>query len=289
MNNKKFLSACSIIVLALSSPALAQAPLPGPLNQYVSDVQKAPNDTALREKIIKHVRTMKSAPRIPEEARRFMARGKAAFKGAREAEDFGDAAREFENALLAAPWLADGYYNLGITQDKSGQYAAAIESLRLYLLAAPDAPDIEQTKELIYEIEYRMEVKAKESSAEARANRERETSKAFLRSLDGGIFSGNLDVGCYGERHTVSIQGDYFVFRSRVYRSTCPDEPHTQVGYEDKPWRGKIGIIGPRHFSVESTLPWQCNEFEVSEDGREMRLYSGNHLQFGSNPFYRER
>lgn len=37
------------------------------LNQYISELQKNPNDNALREKIIRHVQTMKPAPAIPEE------------------------------------------------------------------------------------------------------------------------------------------------------------------------------------------------------------------------------
>ena len=38
------------------------------LNQYIADLQKNPGDYALREKIIRHVQTMKPAPPIPAEA-----------------------------------------------------------------------------------------------------------------------------------------------------------------------------------------------------------------------------
>ncbi len=76
------------------------------------------------------------------------------------------------------PWLAEAYNNLGVAQDKAGLYGPAIQSLKLYLLAAPDASDAKPVKNLIYEIEYRQEkaakeaeVKARESSAEALAEK----------------------------------------------------------------------------------------------------------------------
>jgi tetratricopeptide (TPR) repeat protein len=148
-------------------PVQAQSPQQT-LNQYVADLQKNPNDYALREKIIKHVQAMKPAPAVPEEAKRYLVRGKAAFKGAKEARDFQDAAEEFKKALLYAPWLAEGYYNLGVIQDKAGQYDDAMKNLKFYLIAAPKAPDAEKVKELVYEIEYRKEKVAKDKELAAR-------------------------------------------------------------------------------------------------------------------------
>jgi tetratricopeptide (TPR) repeat protein len=156
-----------MLSIVLISAAQAQAPQQT-LNQYVSDLQKNPNDYALREKIIKHVQTMKQPPAVPEEAKRHLARGKAALRGAKEARDFQDAAEEFKKALLYAPWLAEGYYNLGVIQDKAGHYDDAMKNLKFYLIAAPKAPDADKVKELVYEIEYRKEKAAKDKEAAAR-------------------------------------------------------------------------------------------------------------------------
>jgi tetratricopeptide (TPR) repeat protein len=163
-------------------------------------VQKAPNDTALRKKIIKHVQAMKRAPAIPEEAERFMARGTAAARTAKDANDFKDAVAEFEKATLAAPWLASAYYNLGISQDQAGMYADAIRNLKLYLLAAPDAPDAKQVRTLVYEIEYRQEKAAKESSPEAIAARKQLEYDEWLRKIDGRRYTnpGDPDLGATG-------------------------------------------------------------------------------------------
>lgn len=124
------------------------------LQQMVEQLQKSPNDNALREKIIKLATSIKPALAIPEEAERRMARGAAAFKGAKSAANYQDAAKEFEQATLAAPWYGDAYYNLGVAQDKAGEYEAALRSLKLAQLASPDSKDI---KALIYEVDYRHE------------------------------------------------------------------------------------------------------------------------------------
>jgi len=145
-----------ILMFLLISYVHAQSPQQT-LAQYLSDLQKNPNDNALREKIIRHVQTMTPKPAIPEEAERYMARGGAAVKAAKNEKDFQDAALEFEKASLVAPWLPAAYYNLGITQDKAGKYKEAIQSLKLYLLAAPEASDAKAVKTLVYEIEYRQE------------------------------------------------------------------------------------------------------------------------------------
>ena len=90
------------------------------LNQYVSDLQKNPNDYALREKIIKHVQTMKPAPPISLEADKFEGRAEFAIKNAKTETDFLEAAKEYEKALLIAPWIPAYYFNQGIAFEKAG-------------------------------------------------------------------------------------------------------------------------------------------------------------------------
>jgi len=130
------------LILAAIWSLPAQVPSPqATLTQSVADLQKSPTDAALREQIIKLVLEMKPAPTVPEEVKGFMASGTSLFIAAKVPEDFKQAAAEFEKATLAAPWLAEAYYNLGTAQEKAGMSAEAAESLRLYLLAAPKAPD----------------------------------------------------------------------------------------------------------------------------------------------------
>ncbi len=220
MKRKVLMLSCAILfLLSCVSISIAQAQSPQQiLNQYIADLQKNPNDYALREKIIKHVQTIKQEPAMPEEAKKYMVRGKAAFKGAKEANDFNDAAREFQKALLAAPWLAEGYYNLGVVQDKAGQYAVAMESLKLYVIAAPNATDVEKVKELIYEIEYRKEKAAKESSPAAIAVQEQKQFAELLKKMDGRRYKAS-PVPPY--RNVVDVQGKMLVL-GRLFK----DDPN---------------------------------------------------------------
>lgn len=124
------------------------------LMQMVQLLQKTPTDNALREKIIKLAKEVRPAPAFPEDAQRRMVRGTTAFKDAKTTTDYQDAAREFEQASLAAPWHGDVYFNLGVALDKAEQYESALRCLRLAQLAAPDSKEI---KDLIYQVEYRNE------------------------------------------------------------------------------------------------------------------------------------
>jgi len=80
-----------VLVLLVISVFVSYAQAPQQtLTQYISDLQKNPNDYALREKIINHVQTMRPVPKTSEQA------------------------AIHERALLVAPWLATFYFNCGI-------------------------------------------------------------------------------------------------------------------------------------------------------------------------------
>ncbi len=123
------------------------------LKQYVEQLKKNPSDNALREKIIKLALSIKPAPPLSEAAERSMARGTAYAQRASDNVGYKKAMNEFETAANAAPWLALAYYNLGVVQEKAGAYTEAIQSLRFYLMAAPDAKNTREVKNKIYALE----------------------------------------------------------------------------------------------------------------------------------------
>ena len=170
-----------ILILSALAPAFAAAAPVSPraeLKQLVAELQTSPDNRALREKIIKLALTLKPAPAVPEEAERRMARGAAAIEGASSAEGFADAVAEFKLTVNAAPWLAAGYFNLAAAQEKAGRPAEALMSLKLYLLAAPDAKDAEAVRAKVYKLEYAAEKAAKGASPEAqRSKAERESGQ----------------------------------------------------------------------------------------------------------------
>lgn len=126
---------------------------PGALQQYINDLKKNPGDNILREKIIKLAQTTKPAPEVPEEAERNMARGTAFAQKATDSAGYMKAIAEFESAANTAPWLGLAYYNLGVVQEKAGFYVEAIQSLKFYLMAAPDAKNARDVKNKIYALE----------------------------------------------------------------------------------------------------------------------------------------
>lgn len=100
---------CFCLLLCIIAVPCSQAQSTNDLlNQYVLDLQKSPNDNALREKIIKHVQTMEPLPQIPEEARRHYVMAKTLFKDAKSENDYSAAIDEFKSALLVAPWWPGG-------------------------------------------------------------------------------------------------------------------------------------------------------------------------------------
>jgi hypothetical protein len=127
------------------------------LQQYVEDLKRNPADDALREKIIKLVLSMKPTPTVPENAERNMARGTAFAQKATEITGYKKAIAEFEAAANSAPWLALAYFNLGVVQEKAALYSEAIQNLKLYLLAAPDAKNARDVRNKIYALEVDVE------------------------------------------------------------------------------------------------------------------------------------
>lgn len=282
----KILSAIFFLMMGISvSIAQAQSPQQT-LNQYISDLQKNPNDYALREKIIKHVQTMKPKPVIPEEAERYMARGAAAVKGAKTEKDFQDAAAEFEKASLTAPWLAAAYYNLGITQDKASKYKEAIQSLKFYLLAAPEASDAKAVKTLVYEIEYRQEKATKETSAEAIAERPRNKQEDFLRSLQGGVWVRETPDAC--QRLEITLTDDRLT-GSCVWIKDCE---YSRRGERCSAWddyhHGRLAAARVNGFQIYGPN-WKG---EITPDGKIIKLYLPNWLTgqgTWETIYYRER
>ena len=147
------LLAAAMVVLLISSglaaPSKRSPASQDTLKQYTDELKKNPDDNALREKIIKLALSIKPSPSIPEEAERSVVRGAAFFQKATDANGYKKAIAEFEAATNSAPWLAVAYYNLGVAQEKAGLYAEALQSLKFYLMAAPDAKNARDVKNKI--------------------------------------------------------------------------------------------------------------------------------------------
>jgi len=162
-----FLVVLPAVAFAASVPSSSTAQT---LPQLVEQLRANPADDALRNQTIEKARATRPPPTVPEEARRFLARGIAAFKLAKSPQDFAPAVAEFQKASDAAPWWGDPYFNLGQALEQAGDPAAAIRAYRFYLAAAPGAADAGKVQSKIYELEYVAEKKGKDDSAKAAAD-----------------------------------------------------------------------------------------------------------------------
>jgi tetratricopeptide (TPR) repeat protein len=158
-------------------------------NRMVKQLQQNPSDEALREQIIQLASKLKPPPAMPDEAERRMARGTEAFKEAKSISDYQAAVNEFQQATLAAPWLVDAYFNLGLAQDKAEDYERSLRSLKLAILASPNSKDI---KDLYYKVEYQRDKFAEQNSPAAK-EAARQTAAAarqaaIYQGLDGGVW-----------------------------------------------------------------------------------------------------
>ncbi len=76
------------------------------LQQLTTQSQQSPGDGALREKIITLALMLNPRPATPDAATKAKGAAEHAFKHAETNSDFSDAAKQYEKALLRAPWLA---------------------------------------------------------------------------------------------------------------------------------------------------------------------------------------
>ena len=168
-----FIAVTPFLISQTSTPARDQ------LQQLTAQLQQSPGDQALREKIIALALTLNPKPATPDAAT--MAEGAAeyAFKNAKTNSDYSDAAKQYEKALLLAPWLAADYFNSGVAHEKAGENKEAIRSFNLYLLAAPNADDAQAVKKRIGGLQYAAQ------KTEEEANSPDTKLKNFLKSLDG--------------------------------------------------------------------------------------------------------
>jgi tetratricopeptide (TPR) repeat protein len=180
------------------------------LQQYVFELQKSPNDTALREKIIRYVSTMKKAPAIPEEARRYFIQGNALLKAAKDQKGYELAVDSYRQCLLLAPWWSEANYNLAVALELSSQFDDAMNELKLYIAANPGEEETRKAQDKIYELGAKKIIASREreeSSPQAVAAREQNKFEDWLRKLDGRRYTSiNADTTAI-----IDVQGHMFV------------------------------------------------------------------------------
>jgi tetratricopeptide (TPR) repeat protein len=173
-----------LVLLALAASACAQSPREQ-LKQMVEQLQKAPGDNALRERIIKLAPTLKPPPVSPDTAIAFEGRAQFAFRSAKSGDDFLAAAQEYEKAVAAAPWVPGYYSDLCTIYEKAGKYEDAKRNCGFYLIGLSDPAQLTDVKRRIAGLEFGIEKMAAEKRRAAEeASSPRGRAAAMLAVLN---------------------------------------------------------------------------------------------------------
>jgi hypothetical protein len=172
-------------VLFLANAAYAESPREQ-LQQMVEQLQKTPSDNVLREKIIKLAQEIKPAPAIPEEAIRDEGRAQYVFTNAKNEQDYLDAAKEYERAVGAAPWVVGYYSDLCTIYEKAGKLAEAKRNCEFSLAGTSDPSLAVDIKRRIAGLEIGMERNRPESIAARKIEESKKRGVAGFWQIQSG-------------------------------------------------------------------------------------------------------
>lgn len=199
----KFIKYFLILIFALLLANVVYAETPREqLKQMVEQLQKTSNDNALREKIIRLAPALKPSPALPDAAITFEGRAQFAFRSAKSEGDYLAAAKEYEKAVAAAPWVPGYYADLCTIYEKANKFDDAKRHCEFYLISLTDSAEITNVKRRIAGFEFGIE---KANSPETRATKKREQDELLIRTLDGAIYRFEMkDIGYWS---TITING----------------------------------------------------------------------------------
>jgi ankyrin repeat protein len=180
---------------------------------YCSDAQRNPDDSDLRQQIIKLALTLDPKPTVPDAAAVAAAKGKTIFTNASSPDDLKAAAAAYADASVLAPWVADYYYNEGLALETAKQYDDAIHVLNFYLIAAPSASDANDVRGRIEGIKYEKEKAANQTAPQATSVSPPPQSGNAPVSAENNVesnpenLSGNWDCQSGCDSATVTVNG----------------------------------------------------------------------------------
>ena len=107
------------------------------------------------EKIIGVYQKLNPPPPISEEARKHAAFASFAIKEAKDNKGYEKGISEYISAIRLAPWWSDLYPNTALLFEQMGDHQSAYAFLKIYFIAAPNAPDRERLTTKLYELEFK--------------------------------------------------------------------------------------------------------------------------------------
>lgn len=245
----KFLS-LFFTILILTNSANAESPREQ-LKQMVEQLQKTPNDNALREKIIKLAQELKPAPVVPDEAIKYEGRAQFAFNNAESPADVIAAVKEYEKAIAIAPWVPGYYADLCTIHEKEKSYAEAKKNCEFFLASSPSTQDANDVRKRIAGMEYAIE---KANSPEVQAAREAKVEQEKIAELNkslngvGFIRRGTFDYGTAEWEIEINSNGEItYTYNVISYNSDVWRQRLANSGYSGGKFLLGTGRVESRH------------------------------------------
>lgn len=235
-------------------------------------VNKHPEDTKYRENLLKIYGKSRSKLALPEDADRYMARGRLAIKEAQSTSEFSVAAAEFQKAVDAAPWFPDAYYNLAIALSKAADYSGATKNLKLYLLSAPEEEEAKTAKTLMYQLEYKVDKADNEKCLQSL--RGGGWSLVWCKQLEQGCAKGKIDE-CMQSANYMHMKNDSELVFPGNGTVELPQYYLTHIGSG-----GVVKIIGTPKGIDPKNIQWECEFADGSSTKIDTNYYS--RTQYGS-------
>ncbi len=237
-----------LVTVALGANVNAQSPREQ-LAQMVAQLQKTPADIALREKIIRLASEIRPAPAVPAEAERREGRAKFAFKTARSNDDYLSAAREYEEAVRVAPWIAGYYLDLCTIYEKAERYVEAKRNCQFALFGLTEPAQTSETRQRIAGLEFGIE----------KANSPQVREATLLQTTEGARF---IDVSNKAPRPYASYESIYElrqqVLHFKIRLHSLGEGNRRMNSFRDQTTPGEYSI---------ASIPYRNGEFTLSEYG----------------------
>ncbi len=221
---------------------------------------------------------------MPTEAEKFEGRAQFAFGHAKLPADYLDAAREYEKAIAAAPWVAGYYADLCTIYEKAENYTEAKKSCEFFLASSPSAQDASDVRKRIAGLEFAIE---KANAPLLRAAKEREQQDAYLRSIDGARFVHIVDSPECTTKYVSKIRGRVLTVTSHLLNidrrkySSCDDMSQPGQSQTILTAEFKEGI-----FLAKCENNSMCVEYAISPNGQSLLGRSFFTLMSGDSKYF---
>jgi hypothetical protein len=115
-------------------------------NRHIAMVKaRAAFEARFRETLAKYPDPA-SRPPLTEEARRFKIQAETAVSQ----KDLSAALSYYNGAVVAAPWWAEGFFNLALLYAEHKNYAGAVRNMKRFLLLEPKHPKAREAQDQVY-------------------------------------------------------------------------------------------------------------------------------------------